>query len=107
MDKNPVDLVEVARNVGLPTRESGSVCHAYGGGGNNVKAGDMSAAMSHSDKNLDVHLNAKDLNFTCQQCHASDTPHDIPGNSLIVSAGGQTTMSCTDCNGVPKPPAHL
>ncbi len=99
MDEKPVNLVEIAQNVGLPTRENCTVCHAFGGGGNNVKAGDMSNAMKNPDRDLDVHMDANGLNFSCQQCHASDTPHDIPGNSLIVSAGGETTMSCSDCHG--------
>jgi len=102
MDKNPVDLVTIAQNVGMPTRENCIDCHAFGGGGNNVKAGDMSNAMKSPDRALDVHMDAGGLNFSCQQCHSSDTPHDIPGNSLIVSAGGQTTMSCSDCHG-PSP----
>ena len=99
MDKVKVDLELIAQNAGLPTRENCTVCHAFGGGGNNVKAGDMSNAMKNPTKELDIHMDARGLNFTCQQCHASDTPHDIPGNSLIVSAGGETTMSCNDCHG--------
>ena len=99
MDKDRINLEEIAQNAGLPTRENCLVCHAFGGGGNNVKAGDMSNAMKNPDRNLDVHMDAGGLNFSCQQCHASDTPHDIPGNSLIVSAGGQTTMACNDCHG--------
>jgi len=99
MDKKPVDLVEIARNAGMPTRDNCVDCHGFGGGGNNVKAGDMSNAMRNPTKELDVHMDATGLNFSCQQCHASDTPHDLPGNSLIVSAGGETTMGCTDCHG--------
>ncbi len=106
MDKKPVDLVEVARNAGMPTRDNCVDCHGFGGGGNNVKAGDMSNAMKNPSYELDVHMETKGLNFTCQQCHASDTPHDIPGNSLIVSAGGETTMSCSDCHGE-RPHRHF
>ncbi len=97
-DKNPVDLVKAAQNAGIPTRDNCIVCHAYGGGGNNVKPGDMSNAMRKPDKDLDVHMDAKGLNFSCQQCHRGDS-HMIPGNSLVVSPGGETTMACTDCHG--------
>ncbi len=99
MDKKPVDLVAVAQNVGMPVKDNCIDCHAFGGGGNNVKAGDMSNAMKSPDRALDVHMDINGLNFTCQQCHASDTPHDIPGNSFVVSAGGETTMGCIDCHG--------
>jgi len=99
MDKKPVDLVEVARNAGVPTRDNCVDCHGFGGGGNNVKAGDMSNAMKTPTRELDVHMDVAGLNFSCQQCHSSDVSHDIPGNSLIVSAGGETTMACDDCHG--------
>ena len=98
MDKNPVDLVKVAQSAGLPTRDNCINCHAYGGGGNNVKPGDMSNSMRQPGKELDVHMDAKGLNFTCQQCHKTDS-HNIPGQSLIVSPGADSTLDCTDCHG--------
>jgi len=98
MDKHPVDLVKVAQNVGIPTRDNCIGCHANGGGGNNVKPGDMSESMRKPSKDLDVHMASDGLNFSCQQCHKTDK-HDIPGNSLIVSPGAEVTMACTDCHG--------
>ncbi|MEN8199066.1 MAG: tetrathionate reductase family octaheme c-type cytochrome [Thermodesulfobacteriota bacterium] len=98
MDKKPVDLVKVAQNAGIPTRDNCIDCHAFGGGGNNVKPGDMSNSMRKPSKELDVHMDAKGLDFSCQQCHKTDS-HDIPGNSPIVSPGGAVTMDCTDCHG--------
>ncbi|MEN8188525.1 MAG: tetrathionate reductase family octaheme c-type cytochrome [Thermodesulfobacteriota bacterium] len=98
MDKKKVDLVKVAQNAGLPDRDNCLVCHANGGGGNNVKPGDMSMAMSKPSQEIDVHMAADGLNFSCQQCHKTDS-HAIPGKSLIVSPGVKTTMDCTDCHG--------
>ncbi len=98
MDKKPVDLVKVAQSAGMPTRDNCINCHAYGGGGNNVKPGDMSNSMRNPSKDLDVHMDAKGLNFTCQQCHKTDS-HDVPGQSLIVSSSPSSTISCEDCHG--------
>ncbi|HID68948.1 MAG TPA: cytochrome C, partial [Desulfobacterales bacterium] len=98
MDKKPVDLVKVAQNAGIPTRDNCINCHAFGGGGNNVKPGDMSNAMRNPDKDLDVHMDTKGLNFSCQQCHKTNK-HDIPGQSLIVSSSPSSIINCTDCHG--------
>ncbi|HID04073.1 MAG TPA: tetrathionate reductase family octaheme c-type cytochrome, partial [Desulfobacterales bacterium] len=99
MDAKPVDLVKIAQSAGMPTRDNCINCHAFGGGGNNVKPGDMSNSMRNPTKELDVHMDAKGLNFTCQQCHKTDS-HYIPGQSLLVSAtAGATTLDCTDCHG--------
>jgi len=98
MDQKPVDLVKVAQAAGMPTRDNCINCHAYGGGGNNVKPGDMSNSMRNPGKDLDVHMDAKGLNFTCQQCHRTGK-HDIPGQSLLVSATPSTVLDCTDCHG--------
>jgi octaheme c-type cytochrome (tetrathionate reductase family) len=98
MDKKPVDLVKVAQNAGMPTRDNCITCHAFGGGGNNVKPGDMSNAMRKPGKDLDVHMDAKGLNFSCQQCHKTDM-HNFPGQSLLVSPGTTETVACTDCHG--------
>jgi len=98
MDKKPVDLVKVAQNAGMPTRDNCINCHAYGGGGNNVKPGDMSNSMRNPSKELDVHMDSKGLNFTCQQCHKTDS-HDLPGQSLLVSPSPSKTIACTDCHG--------
>ncbi len=99
MDKKPVDLVKVAQSAGIPTRDNCINCHAYGGGGNNVKPGDMSNSMRNPSKDLDVHMDSKGLNFSCQQCHKTES-HYIPGQSLLVSAtDGATTLACRDCHG--------
>ena len=94
----PVDLVKVAQGVGQPTRRNCLFCHAAGGGGINVKHGDMGMSLVEPDSELDVHMGVDGLNYTCQQCHKAEK-HNIAGNAMSVSPGGKTGIYCTDCHG--------
>ena len=96
-DKKPVDLVKIAQNVGVPTRTDCLNCHANGGGGNNVKHGDIDQSLKHPTKDIDVHMAEDGNNFSCQDCHQTNG-HKIPGNSMVVSPGGTTPIACTDCH---------
>jgi len=97
-DKNPVDLVKVAQNVGTPSRKNCITCHANGGGGNNVKHGDIDMSLIDPDAEIDIHMAIDGLDFTCQECHAT-SDHQIKGNNLTVSPSGQNTeVRCTDCH---------
>ena len=40
-----LDFNNIAQNVGKPKRTNCGVCHFYGGGGDNVKHGDLSSLM--------------------------------------------------------------
>lgn len=101
-DKNPVDLVKVAQNVGSPTRANCLNCHAFGGGGNNVKHGDIDKSLIMPDSSLDIHLATDGQNFTCQDCHTTEE-HLIKGSNMTVTPGKSptgaiTTVSCLDCH---------
>lgn len=92
---NPdVDLLKVARNVGSPSRTNCGACHWYGGGGDNVKHGDLSSAMASPSREHDVHMGG--LDFTCQKCHTT-TEHRIAGVST-TTAVSEGEVSCTDCH---------
>ncbi len=73
-----VNLKLVAQNVGKPQRHNCLYCHAYGGGGDGVKHGDTDSSLYSPDKKLDVHMDSKGLNFSCQDCHTADG-HKISG----------------------------
>lgn len=73
-----VDLKKVAQNVGKPNRHNCLSCHAKGGGGNGVKHGDTDVSLINPDHNLDVHMDADGLNFSCQTCHTANE-HEIAG----------------------------
>ncbi len=97
LDKKPVDLLTVAQNVGNPSRDNCITCHGYGGGGNNVKHGDIDSSMKAPEKSHDVHMGIDGQNFSCQTCHATEH-HDIKGNAMVVSPGGKNHIACTDCH---------
>ena len=96
-DKKPVDLVKVAQNVGAPSRDNCIACHGFGGGGNNVKHGDIDSSMKKPTKAHDVHMGTDGQNFTCQACHTTDS-HNIKGNAMVVSPGGKNHLACTACH---------
>lgn len=96
-DQKPVDLVKVAQNAGAPNRNNCVSCHGYGGGGNNVKHGDIDSSMVAPTAAYDVHMGADGQDFSCQTCHTT-ADHDIKGNAMVVSPGGENHIACTDCH---------
>ncbi|MEX5728868.1 octaheme c-type cytochrome (tetrathionate reductase family) [Rhodovulum iodosum] len=89
-----VDLKQAAQSVAEPTRENCGGCHFYGGGGDNVKHGDLSSALYHPTKEVDVHMAQDGLNFTCETCHHSDRH---------IFAGSRYDVHATDPEGTGKP----
>lgn len=92
--KATLDLQKVAQSVGMPGRENCGGCHFKGGGGDNVKHGDLSTALINPSKELDVHMATKGLNFACTACHVT-TRHQWAGSRYDVHA--------TDVEGKGKP----
>jgi hypothetical protein len=63
-------LDSYVRTVGKPTRKTCLKCHAYGGGGDALKRGDISSMQgATTDGNFDVHMATSRGNMTCQTCH--------------------------------------
>ena len=93
----PVDLAGIARAVGMPSRANCGACHFTGGGGNNVKHGDLEKALLKPAISLDVHMSPDGQDFSCQECHTTDA-HDIAGNAMFVSPGGFNHLECTSCH---------
>ncbi|QSX35547.1 tetrathionate reductase family octaheme c-type cytochrome [Shewanella avicenniae] len=92
-----IDLVNIAQNVGKPVRDNCGSCHFYGGGGDAVKHGDLDSSMAYPSKSLDVHMNADGNDFKCQDCHQT-TGHQISGNAMGVSPGGEDHIGCENCH---------
>lgn len=80
-----VDLGMIARDVGKTSRDTCGSCHFYGGGGDGVKHGDLDSSMAVPDTDLDVHMDALGLDFTCGTCHATSS-HDVPGSRYTPTA---------------------
>ena len=51
-----VNLNFISQHVGKPRRSNCGVCHFFGGGGNNVKHGDLEESMFQPAKDVDVHM---------------------------------------------------
>ena len=92
-----VDLTAAAQSVGLPTRENCGTCHYDGGGGNNVKHGDLDTSLNFPSENLDVHMSG--LNLQCIDCHRT-TDHVVKGRLLADNIAIEPTeqVQCTDCH---------
>jgi hypothetical protein len=78
-----VDLVEVAHNVGRPTRATCGSCHFFSGGAPNAKHGDLEPALAAPSPELDQHMGRRDMR--CQDCHTT-TRHRIAGMSMTAPA---------------------
>ena len=102
-----VDLQKAALSVGMPGRDNCGNCHFYGGGGDNVKHGDLSSALYDPDKSVDVHMATDGLNFTCSTCHVEEK-HQWAGSRYNVMAKDphgtgkpgevRTTATCESCH---------
>lgn len=92
-----VNLERVAKNVGAPVRDNCGTCHFFGGGGDAVKHGDLDSSMSYPDKATDVHMDTDGNDFQCQTCHTTEA-HQITGNAMGVSPGGQNPIGCVNCH---------
>ena len=83
--KPPVDLERVAKNVGKTSRATCGACHFRGGGGDAVKHGDLDSSLTNPERYLDVHMDAKGLDFSCSKCHTSDN-HEVAGSRYSPTA---------------------
>jgi octaheme c-type cytochrome (tetrathionate reductase family) len=105
-----VDLSKVAQKVGKTSRDTCGACHFFGGGGDGVKHGDMDSSLASPDKDLDVHMDATGLDFTCGTCHQTSS-HDVPGSRYAAvgkDIGGahirgkedkSSPATCQSCHG--------
>jgi len=92
-----VNLVAAAKSVRNPTRDNCLKCHAFGGGGDNVKHGDISSALYHPSPDLDVHMGR--YNMQCTDCHRTSN-HQIKGKliNLNPQVAPSEQVQCTDCH---------
>ncbi len=105
-----IDLAKVAQKVGKSSRDTCGACHFFGGGGDGVKHGDLDSSMSAPEKDLDVHMDATGLDFTCATCHQGSS-HDVAGSRYTPTAidtkgahvkgrpGNGNPATCVACHG--------
>jgi octaheme c-type cytochrome (tetrathionate reductase family) len=102
------NLTEIAQKVQKASRENCGACHFYGGGGDGVKHGHLDSSLKNPDKALDVHMDAKGLNFNCTTCHTT-WGHNVAGSKYQLKAvdlkgqdlprGDGDRSSCVSCHG--------
>ena len=106
--KKPIDWTKVAQSVTLSARSNCGSCHFYGGGGDNVKHGDLSSVLFHPPKEIDVHMSEDGENFSCVVCHVGQA-HEWSGSRYHMQASGpeetakpgarRTSARCESCHG--------
>jgi len=94
---NKTDFNYVSQHVGLPKKENCGACHFLGGGGNNVKHGDLEVALYSSDADVDVHIGYDGGSMECIACHTAER-HQMKGQMYTVSSMNKDRAHCTDCH---------
>ena len=93
----PPNYNYIAQNVGSPEIKNCGKCHFFGGGGDNVKHGDLSSDLFHADKAMDVHMDENGNEMTCVNCHITDR-HKMLGKAYSVSNANTDRMHCSQCH---------
>ena len=98
--EHPTD--EMVRAAGRPARANCLKCHAYAGGGNGVKRGDLSYELvDNTSARFDVHMNMNGTNLSCQRCHDFQAHRVIGKGSDIRPTDDPARgaeVSCTTCH---------
>jgi len=92
-----VNLSLVARNVGKTNRRNCGACHFFGGGGDNVKHGDLGTPLLDPPPRVDVHMSLDRGDLACTDCHFAKG-HTIRGHTLLATPRGSSHMHCTECH---------
>lgn len=98
MPDTSVNLSYVAQHVGKPTRANCGTCHFFGGGGNNVKHGDLEEALFDPARDVDVHMATDGMNMQCVDCHTAQK-HQMLGKMYSVSSMSRNRVQCETCHG--------
>lgn len=92
-----VNLNEIAQHVGQPQRSNCGTCHFYGGGGNNVKHGDLEMSMFDPTKDVDVHMASEGVDLQCTACHVTRN-HVMAGKVYSLSSMNRNRSTCEQCH---------
>jgi hypothetical protein len=97
MPDKSVDLNFVAQHVGKPDRTNCGTCHFFGGGGNNVKHGDLEQALFDPTRDVDVHMSSAGPDMQCVDCHTAKK-HQMLGKMYSVSSMNRNRVQCEQCH---------
>lgn len=97
MGKDGPDFKAILGSMGLPKSENCGNCHFLGGGGNNVKHGDLEMALLTAGRNVDVHMGVDGLHMNCVDCHTAEN-HVMKGRHYGISSSNDNRLNCEDCH---------
>jgi len=92
-----IDLNKIAQNVDKPERANCGTCHYAGGGGNNVKHGDLDIALNACSRDVDVHMAIDGEDMNCTECHTTEN-HNIKGKLYALSSENKNRVTCEQCH---------
>ncbi len=92
-----LDFNAIAQSVGKPRISNCGVCHFFGGGGNNVKHGDLDEVMFETTKDIDVHMGTDGGKLQCVDCHTTEK-HNISGKVYSLSSMNMNRNTCEQCH---------
>ncbi len=92
------DYRNIVQHVGRPTKYNCGSCHFMGGGGNNVKHGDLEVALLNCDRHVDVHMAKDGPDMACVDCHTTER-HQMKGKYFASSTSNRDRAHCEDCHG--------
>ncbi|MBU1232341.1 MAG: hypothetical protein KKD01_12375 [Proteobacteria bacterium] len=91
-------MVDLARNVHLPTRTSCLRCHAKAGGGDWTKRGDMGLSTKNPTLAEDFHMSPDGADLSCNACHSSEGGHKVGGRGIDLRQTEAATPTCQNCH---------
>ena len=94
---HPPDYNNIAQHVGTPKKQNCGACHFVGGGGNNVKHGDIANEINNVTKEVDVHMAVDGARMECVDCHKTEH-HNITGNLYSIASTDTNRVSCEQCH---------
>ena len=83
-----------------PTKTNCLKCHAFGGGANAIKRGDIANELiTNTDPEYDVHMNNAGANLQCINCHSFNGMHKVSGKgSDLRPTDFESEVSCESCH---------
>ena len=98
LPKAGLDLTNIAQHVGRPRKSNCGGCHFAGGGGNNVKHGDLEEGLLTAGREVDVHMASDGADLECVDCHTAQNHHML-GKMYSVSSMNRDRSRCEQCHG--------
>lgn len=91
-------MVDLARTVHLPTRQSCLRCHAKAGGDDWTKRGDMGLSTANPSIIEDVHMSPDGADLSCQACHSTEGGHKVGGRGIDLRETEAAQPTCQSCH---------